>query len=96
VTRFIRSPQAERDLDAIKAYLVEQAGAAVARGVLLKVVQAIRFLASHPKSGHLREELSDPPTRFWSTYSYVIIYDPSTPIEVLRVIHGARDVTRLS
>ena len=95
MTRFILSPQAERDLDAIKAYLVEQAGAAIARNVLLRIVQAIRFVAAHPQLGHLREDLRDPPTRFWSAYSYVIIYDPSTPIEVLRVILGARDVTKL-
>jgi plasmid stabilization system protein ParE len=67
----------------------------VARKVLHKIVQAIRFLATHPLAGHLREDLWAPPTRFWTVHSYLIIYDPSTPIEVLRVIHAARDVARM-
>ena len=95
MTRFFLSREAEHDLDGIKAFLEEKAGAAVARRVLLNIVQAIRFLAAHPLAGHLRENLRPLPIRFWPAGSYLISYEPSTPIEVLRVIHGARDVTKL-
>jgi plasmid stabilization system protein ParE len=33
---------------------------------------------------------------FWPVYSYLIIYRPDKkPLEVLRVLHGNRDVTRI-
>ena len=33
------------------------------------------------------------PVRFWSVYSYLIVYKPdSKPLKVIRVLHGARDV----
>jgi len=95
VRRFVFAPEAERDLDQIETFLVERAGSAVARGVLRKIVQGFRFLAAHPLAGHVREDLLRPSARLWPVYSYVIIYEPSTPIKILRVIHGARDVTKL-
>jgi antitoxin ParD1/3/4/toxin ParE1/3/4 len=53
----------------------------------------MRRLAQMPGLGHLREELSDEPVRFFPVYSYLIIYRPETdPLEIVRVLHGARDV----
>jgi antitoxin ParD1/3/4/toxin ParE1/3/4 len=50
-------------------------------------------LAACPGIGHLRNDLTDEPVRFWCIYSYLIVYRPETkPIEVIRVIHGAQDV----
>jgi plasmid stabilization system protein ParE len=46
-----------------------------------------------PLSGHRREDLTDQPVRFWSVYSYVIVYDPDTqPLQIVRILHSARDV----
>lgn len=46
--------------------------------------------------GHLREDLTRRPFRFWPVYSYLIVYRPETrPIQILRVLHGARDVKSL-
>ncbi len=46
--------------------------------------------------GHLREDLAEEPLRFWPVYSYLIIYRPdSRPLEIVRVLHGARDVRNL-
>jgi antitoxin ParD1/3/4/toxin ParE1/3/4 len=29
----------------------------------------------------------------WTVYSYLIVYDPLTkPLEIIRVVHGARDL----
>ena len=34
--------------------------------------------------------------RWWFVFKWVVIYDPeSSPISILRVIHGARDLERL-
>ncbi len=46
--------------------------------------------------GHLRQDLADEPLRFWAVYSYLIIYrEDSDPLEIVRVLHGARDVKSL-
>jgi len=94
--RFALSKPAERDLDQIKAYLLVEAGPAVTRKVLGELRDAMRFLGSLPEAGHRREDLTEEPVKFWPVYSYLIIYDPArSPIEIVRVLHGARDVARL-
>jgi hypothetical protein len=58
--------------------------------------EAFRKLADMPGMGHLREELTDEPFRFWAVGSYLIIYRPDTdPVEILRVLHGSRDIAGL-
>jgi antitoxin ParD1/3/4/toxin ParE1/3/4 len=56
----------------------------------------MRRLAQSPPIGHLREDLTEEPVRFWSVHSYLIVYDPETqPLQILRILHGARDVRRI-
>jgi plasmid stabilization system protein ParE len=53
----------------------------------------MEFLGGSPEAGHFREDLTDKPVKFWPVFSYLIVYDPERrPIEVLRVLHGARDL----
>lgn len=53
-------------------------------------------LAEAPGLGHFREDLAPEPVRFWPVYSYLIVYLPdSDPLQVLRVLHGARDVAAI-
>jgi antitoxin ParD1/3/4/toxin ParE1/3/4 len=93
---FIVSEPAERDLEQIQDYLVQEAGRAVARRVTREIRRVVRFLAAHPSAGHLRPDLSNLPLRFWTVYSYVIVYDgTSKPIQVVRILHGARDIPSL-
>jgi antitoxin ParD1/3/4/toxin ParE1/3/4 len=93
MSRFSVSVPAERDINEIAIYLAENADPATARRVLADLRKAMRFLARNPRAGHLREDLTSRPYRFWTVYSYFIVYDPSTsPIEVVRVLHAARDV----
>ena len=94
--RFVLSPEAEHDLDVIKTYLLESAGMGVARPLMHELREAMRFLASQPEAGHLREDLTDAPVRFWSVFSYLVVYDPrKRPIEIVRVLHGNRDVAAI-
>jgi plasmid stabilization system protein ParE len=96
VPRYLLTPEAERDLDDIKRYLVRQGGARVARYVLREIREALRFLASMPEAGHRREDLTDASVKFWTVFSYLVVYDSAKrPIEILNVIHGARDVPPL-
>jgi len=36
--------------------------------------------------------LDRPPLKFWSVFSYLIVYDPATsPLAVVGILHGAQD-----
>ncbi|HEY3781070.1 MAG TPA: type II toxin-antitoxin system RelE/ParE family toxin [Fimbriimonadaceae bacterium] len=61
--------------------------------MLWKLHAAFDLLAEHSQAGHIREDLTDKPLKFWAVYRYLIVYNPdSLPIEVVAVIHGARDL----
>ncbi len=94
--RYDLSAEAKQDLDDIRAYVTEEAGARVARQVLRQIKDALEFLSRTPGAGHLREDLTDAPVKFWPVYSYLIIYRPTPrPIGIVRVVHGSRDIARL-
>jgi toxin ParE1/3/4 len=49
-----------------------------------------------PALGHAREDLTDRPLKFWSVYSYLVVYDPAgDPLTIVAVLHGARDVAQI-
>jgi antitoxin ParD1/3/4/toxin ParE1/3/4 len=53
----------------------------------------MQMLADNPEVGHLRTDLAPEPLRFWTIYSYMIIYRPETsPLQIIRILHGARDI----
>jgi plasmid stabilization system protein ParE len=57
---------------------------------------AFDLLASRPGIGHVREDLTDRPLKFWSVYSYLVVYDPAgDPLTIVAVPHGARDVAQI-
>ena len=92
MARFVLTSLAREDLDEIYEY-VRKDNPDAALKVLNNLRNAMRNLAEMPVMGHLRRDLSDEPFRFWSVYSYLIIYKPeSRPLQVVRVLHGARDV----
>ncbi len=46
--------------------------------------------------GHLRQDLTDRPVRFWTVHSYLIIYhDTQDGIGIARVLSGFRDISAL-
>ena len=95
MTRFALTPAAKADL--VELYdLIEQDDPRAASRVLARLRTAMRRLARTPGLGHLREDLADEALRFWPVYSYLIVYRPETrPLQIIRVVHGARDVRRL-
>lgn len=53
-------------------------------------------LARMPGQGHLRKDLTSKPLLFFPIYSYLVVYHPkTTPVRILAVLHGKRDVRRL-
>ncbi len=45
--------------------------------------------------GHGRQDLTSRDVRFWRVHSYLVIYRSSTPLRIVRIIHGKRDVSKL-
>lgn len=46
--------------------------------------------------GHRREDLTLRAVLFWPVHSFLIVYRPDTrPLEIVRVVSGWRDVSRL-
>lgn len=94
-TAFVLTPLAARDLEEIWDYLEENSQAAAER-VLNGLEKAMQKLARRPGVGHLRTDLADNRHRFFLVYSYLIVYRPgSKPLQILRVLHAARDVVEI-
>ena len=54
------------------------------------------LVAFQPGSGTTRPKLTGQRVRWWPVFKWIVIYDPtSSPISILRVIHGARELDRL-
>lgn len=52
-----------------------------------------RYVLSDPSVRDLDAIKSSLPVKFWPVFSYLVIYKPDArPLEVLRVLHAARDV----
>ncbi|NLR73486.1 type II toxin-antitoxin system RelE/ParE family toxin [Novosphingobium sp. ERN07] len=95
-SRYILSPEAARDIEQVRDYYLDEAGAQVARHVLAQITKALRFLATTPGAGHRRDDLTDEAVRFWPVLSYLIAYDPAMrPIGIARVLHAGRDLEAL-
>jgi plasmid stabilization system protein ParE len=89
---FILTPRAAQDLGDIWEYIADDNIEAADR-VLAALEKAMHKLAGNPGIGHMREELADRRHRFFQVYSYLIVYRSETkPLQVLRVLHAARDV----
>ncbi len=90
---FILSGPAVRDLDEILSYALEQSGPQRAQHVSDRLYDALQKLAENPGLGHKREDITSMPVLFWAVWSYLVIYSPETkPLQIVRVLHGARDV----
>jgi len=92
---FIISPEAREDLLAIQDYIARDNRAA-ASVVIDAVFAACGELSEYPMMGHCRNDLTSRNVRFWSVYSYLIVYDAtSKPISIVRVLSGYRDIANL-
>jgi plasmid stabilization system protein ParE len=91
-SRFIFTEEAETDLLEILDYLADERESAAVR-VRDAIYDAVEKIAERPGIGHTREDLTDRALKFWSVYSYLVVYDPeSRPLTIVAVLHGARNV----
>ena len=92
--RFKLSPEAAQDIREIWAYIAADSIKA-ARRLRLQIFEACQRIAENPGIGHSRADITEKPVLFWPTGSYLIVYAPRKPVEIVRVLHGARDVPGL-
>ena len=53
-------------------------------------------LGRMPGQGHFRSDLTKRPVRFFSLYSFVIVYwSTVTPIRIVAILRGKRDIKRI-
>ena len=94
MARIVRSEQAQRDLEGILAYLDSQSADA-ADHFAIKFQQACELHAKHPEIGASATEYAAK-LRHMIVWNYAIFYRPiADGIELIRIIHGARDIPKL-
>jgi plasmid stabilization system protein ParE len=95
--RIIRLSAAKRDLNEIWLHIARENSETVADAVLARIDGALEVLAAAPLIGRLRTDLRGNPRSF-PVLPYLIVYTPwpkTNGIVVWRILHGARDVSRI-
>ena len=88
-------PSAEADLDEIWLYIAQDSTRNADRFADRILRTCRQTLADSPRIGLSREELS-PSLRSFVVQDYVILYRPiDDGVEVVRVLHGSRDIESL-
>lgn len=92
--RLLSTPAAERDLIDIWTYIATDNPDAADR-LLDAIADRIEQLRKHPRMGRLRPDIAAD-ARFLPIGNYVVLYRLTDEVvEIVRVVHGARDVTSL-
>ena len=92
MSEYFLTTGAELDVAEILDYVSDDAiGAAME--LQEDFLAAFARLAEFPHAGHVRADYAPPAVRFWVVRSYVVVYRADvTPIEILRVMSGYRDI----
>jgi toxin ParE1/3/4 len=91
MSRLQFTPRAIKDLEEIEDYISKDNPDAALR-LVRKIRTKCSLLSRQPGTGRNRSELR-PELRGFPVGNYLIFYQPSREgIEVIRILHGARDV----
>lgn len=95
MSRVVHSPGSRADLNEIWDYIAADNVPAADR-LAGKFDDAFALLADHPRIGRIRDEIG-PEIRSFAVGNYVILYRAITDgVDIVRVVHGARDFGRLT
>ena len=95
MTSYVVAPAAEADIDEIALHIAANNRAAAER-FIDEVHATFELLAQNPRLGHARPDLTNRPVRFWTVMRrYMVVYRDRSPIEIVRVISGYRDIANL-
>src|SRR5476649_2364336 len=87
------APEALADLQEIWVYIASDNPTAADK-LEADIYRACALLAKNSRLGHKRPDLTDEPVLFWPVRGhYLVIYQRETqPLQVVRILHAARDV----
>lgn len=93
--RVLRTRSSRNDYAEIWDFIAERASPETADRLLRSFDSAVLMLSENPKAGPERPELR-PKLRSFPVGTYLIFYRPIRGgIELIRVLHGARDLRRV-
>ncbi|HEY6988225.1 MAG TPA: type II toxin-antitoxin system RelE/ParE family toxin [Bryobacteraceae bacterium] len=93
--RYVLAPQAARDLVDIWRYPKRESSEETADRVESVIRSKFAYLAAFPNGGHWRRDLTSADVRFFSVYSYLIVYRPETkPLQIVAILHARRNVAK--
>ena len=88
-------PDARLDLISIVDYIMDESTTSALR-VQERFLEIFSLIGENPNVGHLREDLTSRPVRFFPVFSYLVIYLPDTnPVQIVRVLGAAQDVKNI-
>lgn len=92
---YLISPIAEQDIDEIITYIAQESPK-VAYDFVDALYDSFDKLALNPYLGHTREDLTKRLVRFWTfKWHYAVLYKPESPIEIIRILSGYRDIINI-
>jgi plasmid stabilization system protein ParE len=87
--RYVLSPEAVADLAEIWNYIKEQTTLTMADRVESAIPDRMAFLSRTSGAGHRRVDLTEEDVKFFSVYSYLLVYRAETrPLQI--VFHSPR------
>jgi plasmid stabilization system protein ParE len=90
---YVLSRQAECDVDGTIEFLLKNVGRKQAAAFIESLHEALELVVRNPYIGHSRLDAAPRKYRFWQFGAFFVVYDfEARPIQVARVIHGARDL----
>lgn len=95
MAKYILTEPADTDLDEILIFIAE-GNLEAALTFNSRLIEIFELLAENPKLGRKRKEFT-PDARSFSEGNYLIVYRIliNNDVEVLRVLHGARDLDEI-
>jgi plasmid stabilization system protein ParE len=92
---FVVAPEAEGDIFRIWLHLLRESGLEVANRIESELLEALAGLTETPGKRHRRSDLTRARVLFYALYQYMIVYRTGSPLEILAVLHGKRNVKRI-
>jgi plasmid stabilization system protein ParE len=95
VSAYYLTPKAAEGIESIWDFIAGESGVRRADKVVDDIFTAIEKLAEMPGMGHGREDLADETLLAWPVHSYLVVYRDRSPLEVVHVVSGYRDLFEL-
>ena len=96
MSTYALTPAARLDLAEIEHYICVHDSPRAAGNVMDALHAGMAKIACAPWIGHAHREAQSQALRFWRVHRWLIAYLPDTePVQVIRVLHGSRDIAQL-